>query len=501
MALMLSFFLLAAATSLFVYSFFMLAPEPSVHLARSLDTQLTRIRVFHPLAVLEGRERLIPWVLFVVALGIRLVFLDSIPNTVTADELDYARDQLGTLHGLGPGFFGLDWTQQPAMSMYFRAWAWQLLGPTLFNLRLISAVLTSLAVFPFYWLTRRKVSTEAACASTVLILSAWWLLLFGRSAWNNGDIVTYMLWAAWALSAALERNRKLHWVLFGVALALLLYGYVAGRAVVVAYVLYFPILLFQRIQNTGPGGWRPLVNGALLTGAVCFSLFLPELRVILQDPNRFNTRVEATSILAHPPPGESTLTIFEHQLSVTFDSFFLMDRSTGGRYKSLGMAWLDSITAVFYFIGLAVGVARLRSTVLWWLLLLVPLAITQLLTIDIPSGARAIPAIAPMCFFAALGIDFLMKLSRKIRLIPQIALIVLTLVAATTNIHDFVVWIDSPTAMSERQPAVKSGAFDTWRRFQEARLQAGLPMLNADEYTALPTSAVAAQIARSGGQR
>jgi 4-amino-4-deoxy-L-arabinose transferase-like glycosyltransferase len=498
---LLTFLLLVAAAGLFVYALFMLAPGPSAQVAQSLDTRFAGIRELRPLALLENRERMIPWVLFLVALCVRLMFLDSIPNTVTADELDYARDQLATMHGIGPGFFGLDWTQQPAMSMYFRTWTWQLLGPTLFNLRLVSAVVTSLAVFPFYWLTRRRVSVEAACAGTILLSSAWWLLLFGRSGWNNGDIVTYMLWAAWALTAALERKRPIHWILFGVALALLLYGYVAGRAVVLGFAIYFPILLVQCIRARERGGWQNVVNGAFLAASVCFVLFLPELRVILQDPNRFNTRVQAASILAHPPPGESNLEIFKHQFSVTFNSFFQMDRSTGGRYKGLGMAWLDSITALFYFVGLAVGLVRLRSTVLWWLLLLVPLAITQLLTIDIPSGARAIPAIAPMCFFAAVGIDFLLRLGRKVQLFSQLALVVLTLAAATMNIHDFVQWVDSPTSMSERQPAVPSDAFNTWREFQEARLQANLPMLNADEYTALPASAIAAQIVKSRGNR
>jgi Dolichyl-phosphate-mannose-protein mannosyltransferase len=498
---LLTFLLLIGSAGLFVYGLFMLVPGPSARAARDLDTRLASIRMLRPLALLENRERLIPWVLFLVALGVRLVFLDSIPKTVTADELDYARDQLATLHGQGPGFFGLDWTQQPAMSMYFRTWTWQLLGPTLFNLRLVSAVLTSLAVFPFYWLTRRRVSVEAASAGTILLLSAWWFLLFGRSGWNNGDIVTYMLWAAWALTAALERNRPMHWILLGVSLALLLYGYVAGRAVVVAFALYFPIVLLRRIRGKEPGGWQNVVSGTLLAASVCFVLFLPELRVILQEPNRFNTRVQATSILAHPPPGESTLQIIQHQVSVTFNSFFLMDRSTGGRYKGLGMAWLDSITAVFYFVGLAIGLVRFRSTALWWLLLLVPLGITQLLTIDIPSGARAIPAIAPMCFFAAVGIDFLLVLGRKVQLFSQLALVVLTVAAATMNIHDFVQWIDSPISMSERQPGVNSDAFNTWREFQEARLQANLPMLNADEYTALPASAIAAEIAALRGRK
>lgn len=498
---MITFILFLAATGLLVYAALMLAPGLSARVATTLDQQATRVRAVRPPSLLGDWERLIPWALFLVALCLRLAFLDSIPNTVTADELDFARDQLATMHGQGPGFFGLDWTPQPAMSMYFRTWTWQLLGPSLFNLRLVSAVLTSLAVFPFYWLARRKTSVEAATAGSAMFISAWWLLLFGRSGWNNGDIVTYMLWAVWALTLAIERKRPIHWILFGAALALLLYGYFAGRAVVLAFAIYFPILLVQSIRSHKTGEWQNVVNGAILAASVCFVLFLPELRVILQDPNRFNSRVQATLILAHPPPGESSFEIFRHQLSVTFNSFFLMDRSTGGRYKGLGMAWLDSITSIFYFVGLVVGLVRLRLTVLWWMLLLVPLMITQLLTIDIPSGARAIPAIAPMCFFAAIGIDFLLNLVRRARPFPQIALAVLTVAAVTINVHDFVQWIDSPISMSERRPAVPSAAFDTWREFQEARLQANLPMLNADEYTSLPDSAIAAQIAASRSKR
>ena len=72
--------------------------------------------------LLIARERLALWILFVAALLLRVLFLESVPNTVTADELDFSRDLMAIFTGHGTGFFGLDWTPEPALSIYLNGW-------------------------------------------------------------------------------------------------------------------------------------------------------------------------------------------------------------------------------------------------------------------------------------------------------------------------------------------------------------------------------------------
>ena len=85
----------------------------------------------------------------------------------------------------------------------------------------MAAVLTAMAVVPFYALLRRLVSRQAALLTTLLFASARWLLLFSRSGWNNGNVVLLLLLAAWSLTLALERKQLRYWLGLGTAWALL----------------------------------------------------------------------------------------------------------------------------------------------------------------------------------------------------------------------------------------------------------------------------------------
>jgi len=368
-----------------------------------------------PFGFLVTRERLALWALFVVALLLRVLFLESIPNTVTADELDFSRDLMAIFTGHGTGFFGIDWTPEPAWSIDLMAGSWRLFGMTLFAERLVSAILSAVAIFPFYALTRRAVSAPTAFIATALFAAARWYLLFSRSAWNNAHIVLYMLLAAWALTLALERGRKRYWVLCGAALALLLYGYFGGRAVVIAFMVYLLIALWQRARGTQPGGWRPVLVGGIIAGVVCAALFAPELPTILANQASFNTRTNAVYIFNQPlQPGQTKLSVLLDQATATVRSFVFMDGSysggTQGRYKPPGQGWLDPVSALLYLGGLVLAAIRFRRFTLWWLLFLIPLGLTQLLSIGTPDGARGLPAVAPMYFFVALALDWLLRL-------------------------------------------------------------------------------------------
>src|SRR5215212_2275809 len=83
--------------------------------------------------------------LVLVAFLIRVYQLGSFPDTVLADEADNAQDSIRILYGSPPvnGFFGLDWTNQPAFSAYKEAAFIALFGFSIFAMRLSSAVIST----------------------------------------------------------------------------------------------------------------------------------------------------------------------------------------------------------------------------------------------------------------------------------------------------------------------------------------------------------------------
>ncbi len=455
-----------------------------------------------PLAFLAAHERLAVWTLVAVALLLRLLFLESVPNTATADELDFSGDLTNIMVGHGPGLFGLDWTPEPALSIYLMAGSWKLFGMTLFAERLVSAVFSAIAVIPFYALARRVVSAPAAYLAALLFVAARWYLLFSRSAWNNAHVVLYMLLGAWALTLALERGKMRYWIGFGVSLALLLYGYFSGRAVVIAFMAYLLIVLWRRVRGTEPGGWRPVVVGEIVATAVGAVLFAPELPTIASNYALFSQRTASVYIFNQPlPPGQSRLGVLVGLAWDTVRSFVLMDGSfqggTQGRYKAPGDGWLDPLSTLLYLAGLVLSVLtiqRLKACALWWCLLLIPLGITQLLTSGTPDGARGLPAVAPMYFFAALVIEQLLRLKwSRDRWLQRGAVTVAALIV-TFNVWTYVAWVDSPGAQQVRQPAVPVDGYYIWRDYQLARHRANLPYMTVGQYNTLPPSVIAAQI-------
>ncbi len=422
--------------------------------------------------LLVAHERMALVVVFAFALLVRLIALGSVPNTATADELDFGRNAIAIVSGHGPGFFGFDWTPEPALSIYLMAASSKALGMSLFTERLVSALFTALSVFPFYALARRRVTIPAALLAATLFVASRWYLHFSRSGWNNAHIVLYMLLGAWALSLAIERHKKRYWIAFGGCEALLLYGYFSGRTVVLAFSLYLVLVTIGRARHDG-GQWVSVVIGGLLATLVCVLLFIPELRTILQNFDAFNNRTKWVYIFNWPlPPGMTKIDLLRHQASLMIRSFFLMDGSLGaGRYKAPGQTWLDPVSSLLFLGGLVVSLFRRDLCLLWWCLLLVPLSLTQVLSTGTPDGARGLQAVAPMYLFAALAIDSLLRAFPRRLWRLELAFPAIAALIVANNINTYRAWIDTPDSQAVRQPAVLACDFDHWIQLTEHALQ------------------------------
>lgn len=447
-------------------------------------------------ATAEGNERRIIGGLFGLALILRLAFLETLPGTVTADELDFASDALRILRGQGPGLFGFDWVPEPALSVHLIAVSWRLFGVTIFAERLVAAVITACAVVPFFVLLRRVVAPVPAMLATALFASSQWFLLFSRSGWTNGQTVSYMVFAAWALLRALDRQRLRDWALFGLTMALLLYGYLVGPVVVLALLSYLALAVWRGRDGRTYGGWRTTLRGAALACFVCALLFTPQLLTILRDPEYASVRIRTVFLFSASPDSVNPVVIVLGQLLKAIRSFILFDPSLGsGRYKGVDQRWLDPISALLFLGGLVVSLRRRSGTGLWWLLFLLPLALTQVFTFDIPNGARGLILVAPMYFFVALALDALFCWPRLRAPSTRAAIIGWGLVLVIVNVGTYAAWVNSNEAIVARQPAVQASDFYLWRDYQLSRLDAQEAILNVDDYNALPSATIVARVA------
>ena len=399
-----------------------------------------------------------------MALVLRVIWLDTIPGNITADEAD----NLATIFRIDvtgePGFFGLDWKPQPAMSMYLFSGFMSIFGDDIFGLRMASAILSTLSLVPFYALARRVVRPASALGGTILLSTGLWYLNFSRSGWENVHVAFYALMAAWMLTLALERKQLRWFALAGVFAALGLYGYFAGRLIIVALLAFAPLAVWWA------RGWRrrALLGYALLTLTAAV-LFAPQYLSIRSDGDTFNRRTDAVNVFDQPDGymgKESDWDILRLQVERNVKGFFLFDGEMfrSGRYGPRAETLLDPVSGVLLISGMVIGAYRWRKTALWWALLVVPLVATQIPTTYSPNGARAL-IVAPFMFlFMTLTIDALIDVAR----LPErraTAAAVLTGVAllAIMNTLNYFDWIQDPATIEAREPAVELADYDLWR--------------------------------------
>ncbi|MBI4505897.1 MAG: NHL repeat-containing protein [Chloroflexi bacterium] len=421
-----------------------------------------------------ARERLGLALLIGVALALRVVWLDRLPPNVTADEADNLWVIFRIAETGRPGLFDLDWKPAPAFSMHLLRAFMAVFGETVFGLRMASALLSALALVPFYALARRVVQAPAALAAAGLLATGQWYLHFSRAGWENVHTALYALLAAWALAIALERVRLRWFAVAGAAAALGLYGYFAGRLVLPALLAYAPCAL-----RWAGARWRRVLLGYAVLATTAVLLFLPQVPTIAERWEEFSRRTDAVDVLRQPRPylGETTdFGVLRVQLQRTLAGFVVLDGElfANGRYGPVGQPPYDPATGALFALGVALGLRRWRATALWWSMLAVPLLATQVLSAETPDAARAV-VVAPFVYlFVALALDRLLALAAwRSRGLAQLALLVGVAGLAVVNVRGYFAWIASPAAAEARQPAVELAEYDLWRETLRRDLRAG----------------------------
>jgi 4-amino-4-deoxy-L-arabinose transferase-like glycosyltransferase len=419
----------------------------------------------------------------VFGLALRLYNLGSFPDTLLADEADNAQAAIRILHGQMPpnGFFGFDWTAQPAYSVYLLSGSVALFGVNIAAIRLPSALLGALALIPFYFLLRRQFSTATATLATFLLATNVWYLNFTRSGWNNAYTCFYMLMAMLSLMLALDRIANPHrvrsgpWPYFGLAglfCALGLYGYPSGRAISLGLAVFLPIAAcFYRRH------WKRLLLGYMLIGGVAIALFAPQVAYIVQNWDWFNGRTGTVALVNNPAFKADPLATSWTQIQRNARGPWDGSVNNTAQYTPVGEPQLDPPTGWLalagFLLSLAVpGFRRRPETWLWWVMLLTAWVMTQLLTVGTPNGARGVIYLPALIYFAAMTLKAALILADRVRkrlgtlrLVYQVSVAVVTvlvLIVGFANVDHYRSWQLSPRTRQDRWEYATAEEFPAW---------------------------------------
>ena len=443
-----------------------------------------------------------------IAFVARVYRLETFPVNVTADEADNLKSAWRASATGVPGIFGFDWKPAPAFSIHVYRLFMAVFDDGIYGMRMGNAVLTTVAIVPFYLLARRVVTAPAAISGVILFAFGRWYLHFSRSGWENPITGLYALVAAWALLEALERGKMRWFVGAGMAATCGLYGYFSGRTIIIALLAYAPFAVWWARKPTAfvwgedgalvtrvrdAIGAQVAARGLLTAVGLACALFLPMALTARQSWEYFNQRVAVVSVLNVDRPyfgEETTFGILRHQTEVMVRSWFLMTGHlfNDARYSIAGETIFDVTTSALVLVGLAVSLVRFRATLLWWLLLVGPLVATQIFSSGTPDAARGVQAAPFFLLFATLAIGALFGLAGR-RLQPYLApaIVAAAVVVACFNVDDYVRWQQTPGAQRAREPAVPIEELSAWKAATQCEFRGLVYELNdLDEWVCQP---------------
>lgn len=448
-------------------------------------------------------EWLLLALLIVGAFTIRVHRLGSFPDTVLADEADNAQDSIRILYGLHPsnGFFGVDWTSQPAFSAYKEAAFLAIFGINTTAMRLSSAILSTLALIPFYLLLRRQFPAISSLLATVVLATNVWYLNFSRSGWNCVDICFYMLMAmlflVWGLESLpeLDRYHPWKWATFAAAgffCALGLYGYPAGRAITLGMILFLPIaLLFKRRYA------RRVLLGFALLFAVEAVVFAPQGLYAIRNWEHFNGRSSVVLIFNSPEYQADPAGIMLRQLERNLRGPWDGRVNNTAQYSPVGEPQLDRVTGLLTLAGMLLTfvlpfLRRRPETWLWWLMLLAGWGSTQLFTVSTPNGARGIGYVPTLIYFACvtlgclqLGLGRIFARFTASRILEYASLALLTifiLAAGYRNVTHYAMWQNTPHTRQDRYLYLTVREFPEWSMNIVTRAQNQQGIMNVGQW-------------------
>ena len=377
--------------------------------ANSLEPVRTRLEAMG----LYGWETIAALIAIVaLALALRLVSLTDIPPNVLADEADNLQVIYHIMADTGPGFFGMDWAQSPAFSMYLIGWFMGVFGDTIAGMRMASVVLSTLSLPAFYFVARQNdLGRPAALGATLLLATSLWYLHFSRTGWYNIHVALYALLTVLAFTAAVRRGHLALYAATGLFAALGLYGYPGGR-----FRHRRPRRLSSHRAGAALGG--PQAPGdrvrrdARRRSSV---LFLPHLNFAVDNWEGYTTRTKAVWILNEENRvqfgDKNAVEIMAVQTWRNLKGFILLDPDSSfvglnARYIPGGRGFLDRLTAALFWLGMAVSVLRWRHTLLLWVFFIMMLFPVQVLSNATPDGARAVGAAPFFYLFIALAFQW-----------------------------------------------------------------------------------------------
>jgi hypothetical protein len=345
-------------------------------------------------------------IILALAFTLRTMDLGMHPYPFVNDEAEMGKVAQCILSGRCRNLFETGWAFQSKLAFVPTALSVWFFGNTVFAVRIVSALLGTMAVACAYLLARELFGLKMAFASAFLATVFPYHIHFSRLGVDNIiDSLTsgILLW----LTFRATRSGAAHWyILIGLISGLCLYTYPGSwLSPLLALAAFFLIGL------RSPGLWKSQRWNIVLALLMALITIAPLAGYYTTNTSSLMGRVSRESLLA---PGALTLAAQNEKTGIPETLIIQMLKSilvflatpAPLQFFNSPRAYLTSLAAVFFVFGLVriatrVKDSRYASLLLWFF---APVLLGSALTIGAPSNQRMLGASMAAVIITALGL-------------------------------------------------------------------------------------------------
>jgi 4-amino-4-deoxy-L-arabinose transferase-like glycosyltransferase len=229
--------------------------------------------------------------LFLIALILRAINIDSMPSTLSGDEGSAGLVATRFLNGQADNLFTVGWFSFPSLYFAVQSLGILALGQTAAGLRITSAFAGSLTVVAVYWLGRTLFNRTTAVMAAFFLAAFHYHIHFSRLGVNNIwdglfiAVVLVTLWHGW------KSGQRVSFLISGFALGFGLYFYVSFRVLPLLLFVWAGMAYLLDRQT-----FKRRFADLILVVVVAFVVVLPLLFFYQQHPSEFNAPLQRVSI-------------------------------------------------------------------------------------------------------------------------------------------------------------------------------------------------------------
>lgn len=335
-----------------------------------------------------------------ISFFLRIWQLDSIPPGLYPDEAINGNEAYSTLKS---GVFQVFYPEnngREGLYINFIAFSFNLLGPSIFALRLTSVLLGILTVFVIFFLAKIFFNREIALLSSALLGFSYWHLSFSRLGFRAILVPLILTLALYFLIKGFKSRKLDHLVISGFFWGLGFYSYISFRLAYFFLFLIFVYLLFKNRDNRLE--LKFYLKSFLIIISILFIVVAPLLLYFIYYPEYFISRAQGVSIFAHPNIIKNFFnSLFQHLL------MFNLRGDLNWRHHFSGLPMLNPLVGLFFLYGFYLSVKKIREDskylilIAWFFIMLLP----GVLTIEgIPHSLRVVGVIPAVFILAAMGL-------------------------------------------------------------------------------------------------